>query len=49
MGKRIGTVRRKEMLDMVDFSAMDEVDGTMTVSSNKNVLFGQGTVKNTTK
>lgn len=49
MGKRIGTVRRKEMLDQFDFSAMDEVDGTMTVSSNKNVLFGQGTVKNTTK
>lgn len=45
----MGTVKRKQLLEGLDFSQVDTtgIDGTMTISAgNKNVLFkGGATVK----
>ena len=40
IGKAIGTVKKKQILDGADFSDINEVNGTMTISAgNSNVLF----------
>jgi len=40
IGKAIGTVKKKQILENADFSDMNEMNGTMTISAgNSNVLF----------
>lgn len=40
IGKAIGTIKKKQILEGADFSDMNEINGTMTISAgNSNVLF----------